>query len=109
MRVYAPRMERHSLPQWSMYYERNGGSRPVKINGKWASPRRWPDGSYSVQGACDILGITPQTIFDWIKKGWLSGKQLAKGMPWQIFLTDEQAAELKARARHTTRSKREAP
>jgi hypothetical protein len=85
------------------------GISTVKINGKWASPRRWPDGSYSVQGACDILGITPQTIFDWIKKGWLSGKQLAKGMPWQIFLTDEQAAELKARARHTTRSKREAP
>lgn len=81
----------------------------VKINGKEANPLRWPDGSYSVQGACEILGITPQTIFDWIKKGWLSGRQLAKGMPWQIFLTEEQAVELKARARHTTRSKREAP
>jgi hypothetical protein len=81
----------------------------VKINGTEPNPSRWPDGSYSVQGACEILGITPQTIFDWIKKGWLSGKQLAKGMPWQIFLTEGQAVELKARVRRTTRSKREAP
>jgi hypothetical protein len=64
---------------------------------------------HSVQGACDILRITPQTIFDWLKKGWLSGKQLAKGMPWQIFLTEQQATELKARVRHTTRSRKEAP
>jgi hypothetical protein len=81
----------------------------VKINGSEANPRRWPDGSYSVQGTCDILGLTPQTIFDWLRKGWLSGKQLSKGMPWQIFLTEEQATKLKARARHTTRSKKEAP
>lgn len=80
----------------------------VKINGSEANPRRWPDGSYSVQGACDLLGITPQTIFDWLKNGRLSGKQLAKGMPWQIFLTEEQAITLKAGTRHTTRSKKEA-
>ena len=80
----------------------------MKINGSEANPRRWPDGSYSVQGACDLLGITPQTIFDWLKNGRLSGKQLAKGMPWQIFLTEEQAITLKAGTRHTTRSKKEA-
>ncbi len=82
------------------------GIQTVKINGTEPNPLRWPDGSYSVQGACEILGITPQTILDWMKKGLLSGKQLAKGMPWQIFLTEEQAVELKAHARRTTRSKR---
>ena len=80
----------------------------VKINGTEANPRIWPDGSYSVQGAAEILGITPQTIFDWIRKGWLSGRQLAKGMPWQIFMTPEEATELKARVRHTRRSRGEA-
>lgn len=80
----------------------------VKINGKEANPPRWPDGSYSVQGAAAILGITPQTIFDWLRKGWLTGTQLAKGMPWQISLSPEQAKALRARARRTTRFNGEA-
>jgi hypothetical protein len=61
-----------------------------------------------VQGAAAVIGITPQTIFDWLRKGWLTGKQLAKGMPWQISLSPEQATALRACARHTTRLTREA-
>ena len=80
----------------------------VKINGKTANPPQWPDGSYSVQGAAAAIGITPQVIFDWLRRGWLTGRQLAKGMPWQISLSPEQALELRARVRRTTRSKREA-
>jgi len=80
----------------------------VKINGTAANPPQWPDGSYSVQGAAAAIGITPQVIFDWLRKGWLTGTQLAKGMPWQISLSPEQAVELRARVRRTTRSKREA-
>ena len=82
--------------------------RTVKINGSAMNPRRWPDGTYSVQGAAEVLGITSQTIFDWLRKGWLSGHQLAKGMPWQIILSEEQVMELRARARHTSESRREA-
>ena len=82
--------------------------RTVKINGSGLNPPRWPDGTYSVQGAAEVLGITSQTIFDWLRKGWLSGHQLAKGMPWQISLSEEQAMELKSRVRHTTESRREA-
>lgn len=80
----------------------------VKINGIASNPPRWPDGTYSVQGAAAAIGITPQVIFDWLKKGRLTGRQLARGMPWQISLSPEQAAELKATVRRTTRSKREA-
>ena len=80
----------------------------VKINGTSANPARWPDGSYSVQGAAAAIGITTQVIFDWLRRGWLTGKQIAKGLPWQITLSPEQAIELRARVRRTTRSKREA-
>ena len=80
----------------------------VKINGATANPSRWPDGSYSVQGAATAIGITPQVIFDWLRRGWLTGKQLTKGMPWQISLSPEQAVELRARVRRTRRSNREA-
>jgi len=80
----------------------------VKINGKTVNPPRWPDGTYSVQGAAAAIGITPQVIFDWLRKGLLTGKQLAKGMPWQIMLTPQQAIELRAKVRRTNRSRREA-
>jgi len=80
----------------------------IKINGKSANPPQWPDGTYSVQGAAAAIGITPQIIFDWLRRGRLTGKQLAKGMPWQIMLTPEQAIALRATVRRTNRSRREA-
>ena len=49
----------------------------------------WPDGSYSVQGAAEVLGIIPQTVFDYLGRGLLHGRQLTKGQPWQIDVVDE--------------------
>ena len=80
----------------------------VKINGQSANPPRWPDGSYSVQGAAAALGITPQTVFDYLARGLLRGRQLAKGQPWQIDLADEQIEPLRARVRHTRQPRKEA-
>ncbi len=53
----------------------------VKINGVTPNPPRWPDGSYSMQGAAAALGVTPQTVFKWLRKGRLAGRQLTKGQP----------------------------
>lgn len=80
----------------------------VKINGKGANPMRWPDGSYSIQGAAAELGITPQTVFDYISRGLVVGRQLTKGQPWQIELSKEQIRKLRAKVRRTRRSKKEA-
>jgi DNA invertase Pin-like site-specific DNA recombinase len=80
----------------------------VKINGKSANPEQWPDGSFSVQGAADALGVTSQTIFDYLAHGFLEGRQLTKGQPWQIELSDQQIATLRARVSRTRRSKKEA-
>ena len=76
--------------------------RTVKINGVDANPLRWRDGSYSVQGAAEALGVTPQTVFKWMRKGRLSGHQLTKGQPWQINLSDEQITILAAQVRRTS-------
>ena len=77
----------------------------VKINGIDANPPRWPDGSYSIQGAAAAIGITAQTVFDWLQKGRLQGRQLVKGQPWQISLTDVQISKLQQQVRRTSRSK----
>ncbi|RWM48392.1 MAG: hypothetical protein EOR85_33380 [Mesorhizobium sp.] len=34
----------------------------VKINGTSANPDRWPDGTYSIQGAAAALGVTPHRL-----------------------------------------------
>lgn len=80
----------------------------VKINGVSSNPMRWPDGSFSIQGAAAALGITTQTVFDYLARGLLAGHQLTKGQPWQIDLSKEQISRLRARVRHTKRSKKEA-
>jgi DNA invertase Pin-like site-specific DNA recombinase len=80
----------------------------VKINGVSANPMRWPDGSLSIQGVAAKLGITPQTVFDYLARGLLAGHQLTKGQPWQIELSEKQIDRLRARVRHTRRSKKEA-
>jgi hypothetical protein len=82
------------------------GIATVKINGVSANPLRWPDGTYSVQGAAAALGITPQTVFDYLTRGWLSGRQLTKGQPWKIDLSDDQIIALRARMRHTRESRK---
>jgi transposase len=73
-----------------------------------ANPARWPDGSYSVQGAAAALGVALQTVFKWLRRGRLAGRQLTKGQPWQIMLPDEQIAPLAAQVRRTGRSTKEA-
>jgi hypothetical protein len=87
---------------------RRWGIPTVKINGISANPPRWPDGTYSIQGAAAALGITPQTVFDYLARGLVTGRQLAKGQPWQIDLADDQIIQLRARVRHTRRSRRKA-
>ena len=69
---------------------------------------RWPDGSFSVQGAAVALGITPQTVFDYLARGLLTGRQLTKGQPWQIDLSGDQTKRLREHVRQTKRSKMEA-
>lgn len=80
----------------------------VKINGSGVNPRCWPDGSYSIQGAAAALAVTPQTIFKWLKKGRLSGHQLAKGQPWQVALPEDHLSQLRSLVRRTSPSRRKA-
>lgn len=87
---------------------KRGGIVTVKINGVGENPARWPDGSYSIQGAAEVLGVTAQTIFKWLKRGRLSGHQLTKGQPWQITLDEDRIPELQTLIRRTSPSRRKA-
>jgi DNA invertase Pin-like site-specific DNA recombinase len=84
------------------------GIATVKINGTASNPSRWPDGTYSVQGVAEAVGVTTQVVFDWLRAGLLAGRQIARGMPWQITMSDEKLAELRERLRRTRRPRKEA-
>lgn len=81
----------------------------VKVNnGKHRNPPRWEDGTYSVEGAAAAVGVFPGTIYHWLQCGRIEGRQLAKGMPWQIPLTEAQIKALQDHLRRARRSKKEA-
>jgi hypothetical protein len=81
------------------------GVRTAKINGIEDNPARWPDGSYSVQGAAAALRVTTQTIFKWLRLGRLKGSQLATGQPWKIKLTPAKIKLLRKQVRRINRPK----
>jgi hypothetical protein len=65
----------------------------VKINGVDANPPRWPDGSYSVQGAAAALGRhAADRVQVAAQADGSPAGSYAKGQPWQITLPDEQIA-----------------
>ncbi|MCV9910400.1 recombinase family protein [Brucella sp. HL-2] len=66
----------------------------AKINSVAANPPRWPDGTYSVQGAAAAIGVTAQTIFHYLAPGLIQGRQSTKGQPWQISLSSDQIDQL---------------
>jgi hypothetical protein len=67
------------------------------------NPARWPDGAYSIQSAASAIGVFPGTIYHWLEPGLIHGEQIAKGLPWKIYLTDGQIAALRARVARTRR------
>lgn len=78
----------------------------VKPNGP--HPVRFEDGTYSVEGAAQAIGVFPGTIYKWLRTGRLEGHQLRKGTPWKIHLGPENIDELRDYVIRVRRSKKEA-
>lgn len=83
----------------------------IKQNGNDPNPPRWNDGTYSVEGLAQAVGVTRDTVYHWVYRGSVEGDQSAKGMPWKISITPESIEELKRyiqRVRRIKRSQKEA-
>ncbi len=85
------------------------------IGGQFARPKShplcWKDGTYSVEGVAQAVGVTVGTVYHWVRRGQVEGHQIAKGMPWKISLMADEIDNLKhyvERVRRTSRSQREA-
>ncbi|MBK1720273.1 recombinase family protein [Thiocystis violacea] len=83
----------------------------IEENGNEPNPPRWTDGTYSVEGVAEAVGVTVGTVYHWVRRGQVDGHQMARGMPWKILLTPNKIDELKCyvqRVRRTNRSQKEA-
>lgn len=70
-------------------------------------PAQWEDGVYSVQGAAEAIGVYPGTIYKWLKTGRVHGRQIQKGMPWKVFLSEAAITLLRNYVQRARRSKKE--
>jgi len=71
-------------------------------------PNRWEDGSFSVRGAAEAIGVYPGTIHKWLRTGRIYGEQPRKGTPWKISLSDREIRDLQNYVQRARHSKREA-
>jgi len=52
--------------------------------------------TYTAQQASQALGVSVPTVHHWLNSGFIRGKQLTEGAPWEIFLTEEDIKRLTA-------------
>jgi hypothetical protein len=55
-----------------------------------------------VAAAAGLLDVYPGTIWLWLRRGVLTGRQLGKGTPWHIVLPEREITRLRARLAHPT-------
>jgi DNA invertase Pin-like site-specific DNA recombinase len=67
------------------------------------NPAQWPDGSYSVTGAAELLDVFPGTILKWLRRGVLNGRQTGDKGVWHVSLTEPEVTRIRARLDRTRR------
>jgi excisionase family DNA binding protein len=58
------------------------------------NPVQWEDGTYSLRGATEVLGVSRGTIYNWLRSGRLQGHKVDGKTGWKIALSQEQIATL---------------
>lgn len=53
--------------------------------------------TYTAQQAAQVLQVSVPTIHNWLNAGFIKGKQITKGAPWEINLTDDDIKRLSAK------------
>src|SRR5271157_1086819 len=70
------------------------------------NPKRWEDGTYSIAGAAEVLGVYPGTVYSWIHSQRLDAYQVTDGTPWKIMLNNEKIQSLQQYVHRVRRSKK---
>jgi DNA invertase Pin-like site-specific DNA recombinase/predicted DNA-binding transcriptional regulator AlpA len=67
-----------------------GGLRRYRNVPRFQPPAEPPTGELvNIRQAAQILGINTSTVHRWLNDGFIAGKQVTPGAPWQIRITEE--------------------
>ena len=58
--------------------------------------RQWPDGSYTLAGVAEVIGVHMRTVHTWMARGMMVPSQTYQGGPIKITLSAEQIESLQA-------------
>jgi len=63
---------------------------------RYKKPKGEQPKTYTAQQAAQILQVSTPTIHNWLNAGFIKGKQMTEGAPWEILLTDDDIKRLTA-------------
>jgi hypothetical protein len=61
---------------------------------------RWSDGSYTVRGVMQAVGVSKATVHRWLAQGRLQGGHLGPHRLWRMQLTSSQLQALRTQSTH---------
>jgi uncharacterized protein YndB with AHSA1/START domain len=88
------------------YLRHRWGIESARQERKTAPPRCWRDGSYTLRGAAEVLGVHPRTVHTWIDRGRVETQQAYPGGPLKIILSEARIQELRTYVAHVRRPRR---
>lgn len=90
------------------YLRRRWGIESARQERKTAPARCWRDGSYTLRGAAEVLGVHPRTVHTWIDRGLVETQQAYPGGPLKIPLSEARIQELRTYVAQVRRPRRHA-
>jgi hypothetical protein len=90
------------------YLRRRWGIESARQERNAAPARCWRDGSYTLRGAAEVLGVHPRTVHTWIDRGLVETQQAYPGGPLKILLSEVRIQELRTYVTQVRRPRRHA-
>jgi DNA invertase Pin-like site-specific DNA recombinase len=88
------------------YLRKRWGITSARQERQQGSRWEWQDGSYTLAGVAEVIGVHVRTVHTWIKRGMMVPTQAYPGGPLKIVLSAEQIGTLRAYVERVRRPRR---
>ncbi len=88
------------------YLRKRWGITSARQERQQGSRRQWQDGSYTLAGVAEVIGVHIRTVHTWIQCGMIVPSQAYKGAPLKIALSAEQIETFRAYVARVRRPRR---
>ena len=86
-------------PQTIWHLRKGWDLASVKMGEMTADGLRWTDGTYTIRGVMQAVGVSKDTVHRWRRQGRIQGSRHGPALPWRFKLTPEQIRTLRAQVK----------